>query len=422
MAYKSKNTLCLLGLLLILCSNLFGQQGTPEVNPPDYIKTIQIIGDSDLSEIPIIPFGQPLHITFDDINGDEANYYYKITHYNFDWTPSSLYKNEYLHGFDETRIVNYENSFNTLQLYSHYSLRIPNEDTRGFKVSGNYIIEVYDSNGDTVFLKKFIVYEDLTSVKINIKRSRDLKYIDTKQSVQFEINSPNEILKNPKRNVKTLIIQNNDLKSAITNLIPQYVIADKLVYKYDQESSFWAGNEFLYFDNKEIRSSTANIKSVELLDIYNNYLYTDVERSSKLYTYYPDINGNFKVRNLRTENSDIEADYAWVHFSLQNFKPIGDSEIHVFGNFNNYTIDDSTKLKYNKKTGLFHTKILFKQGFYNYKYVLVKSNGAIDPGFICGNHDETENKYTMVPYYRPPGGRYDRAIGKAVGSSVDITN
>ena len=85
-------------------------------------------------------------------------------------------------------------------------------------------------------------------------------------------------------------------------------------------------------------------------------------------------------------------------------------------------LDDSTKLTYNPATGLYEVARLFKQGFYNYKYVLLRPNGILDEGFVSGNFDETENEYTVIIYYRPVGGRYDRIIGKGSANSIDITN
>ena len=361
-------------------------------------------------------------MVFDDINGDEADYYYKISYYNFDWTPSQLYKNEFLEGFDDIRIPTWENSFNTYQMYSHYTLQSPNEDTRALKVSGNYMIEIYDDDDELVFTRKFIVYENLANVSVYLRRSRNIDYIDHKQIVQFEISSPNEILKNPKRTVKTVVMKNRNLKESITDLIPQFTVANKLVYKYDQEASFWGENEYLFFDNKEVRTATANIRKIDLKDIYNNYLYTDIVRANRDYSYNPDINGNYTVRSLRAENNNVEADYVNMHFALQCYESIGDGEIHVYGNFNNFTIEESTKLEFDTETSLYLGERKFKQGFYNYKYVLVRPDGTIDPGFISGNFDETENKYTVIPYYRAPTARYDRAIGLGEGSSLNITN
>ncbi|WP_025742909.1 type IX secretion system plug protein [Aquimarina pacifica] len=388
----------------------------------EHIKTIQFVTNADLAGTPIIKLGESFELTFDDINGDEADYYYRISHYNFDWTPSSLYKNEFMEGFDEIRITDYENSFNTLQMYSHYRLSIPNEDTRKLKVSGNYIIEIYNDDDEVVFIKKFIIYEPVTTVQVTTKRSRNLAFIDTKQCIQFEINSPNEILRNPKRTVKTLVIKNNNLEDAITNLIPQFTLGNSLIYKYDQEAAFWAENEYLSFDSKDIRASNVSTRYIELNEIYHNYLYTNITRANRQYTYNPDINGKFVVRNLNADDSSVEADYVWMHFSLQCYEPLQGGEIHIYGNFNNFTLDNTTLLKYNKEKKIFENKRLFKQGFYNYKFILLRPDGSIDPGFISGNFDETENEYIVIPYYRNPNGRYDRAIGIGVGNTSNITN
>ena len=64
----------------------------------------------------------------------------------------------------------------------------------------------------------------------------------------------------------------------------------------------------------------------------------------------------------------------------------------------------------------------FKQGFYNYKYVLLDRQGNIDEGAVGGNFWETENDYTVLVYYREPGGRFDRIVGYGKGNSNNITN
>src|SRR5690625_3624710 len=121
---------------------------TPEILPPNYIQSVESLVNAEFSGIPIIGLVLSISLKFDDLVGDEANYYYKITDHNFDWTPSDLSKNEYLSGFDQMRIRNFKNSFNTLQIYTHYKLNIPNSDTRALKVSGNYMLEIYDEQDE----------------------------------------------------------------------------------------------------------------------------------------------------------------------------------------------------------------------------------------------------------------------------------
>lgn len=394
-----------------------------ETTPPDYIRTVQFQGNSQFSGTPIIALGETLSISFDDLIGDEADYYYTIEHYDFNWQPSNLAKNEYMEGFDNMRILNYQNSFNTLQIYSHYTLNIPNRNTRRLKVSGNYMLKIFNDDKELVFSRKFMVYEDIALVKAEIKRSRNLKFIDTKQVVYFSVDGSDQIIfRNPDQNLKTLIIQNNNLQTSIYNLKPQYSLGNELVYRYDQEASFWGGNEYLEFDNKDVRAATMNIRSIELKDIYNTYLFTNKNRSYDPYTYDPDINGQFRVNTIQGEDPTIEAEYTWVHFSLANYEKLKGGEIHIYGNFNNFNLDESTKLTYNSKRDVFEGKRLFKQGFYNYKYVLLMPDGSIDEGFNSGNFDETENQYTILAYYREVGGRYDRIVGVGSANSRNISN
>ncbi|PKA82311.1 uncharacterized protein DUF5103 [Ulvibacter sp. MAR_2010_11] len=412
----------LIAFVLLLGCVLFVQGQVQERVAPEYISTIQFSGTTSQSQLPIINLGERLQLSFDALNGNEEDYYYTITHYNFDWTPSDLSKGEYLNGFDEVRIESYENSLNTLQIFSHYTLSIPNRETRGLTKSGNYLLSIYNDDNEVVFSRKFMVLEKVVGVDVEIKRSRDLNYIEERQVVQFKINSPTLLLINPKQTVKTLILQNSNLKTAITNLKPQYTIGSELIYRYDKEAAFWGGNEFLSFDNKDVRSATYGIRRVELADVYENFLYTNSSRRDRPYTYNPDINGNFVIRNIDAQNPNIEAEYVRLHFNLQYFEDIGNKEIHIYGNFNNWTIDGTTYMEYDSSSDTYRNSRLFKQGYYDYKYVLVDRDGSIDEGAIDGNYWQTENEYTVLVYYRDLGGRYDRIIGIGVGTSKEITN
>lgn len=409
-------------ILAFLLFSVFSVFAQVEKIEPSYISTVQFRGLTVQSQLPVIPLGDRLQLTFDALNGEEEDYYYTITHHNFDWTPSDLSKSEYLDGFDEVRIQNYENSLNTLQIFSHYELTIPNRDTRQIKKSGNYLLSILNKNGELIFTRKFLVSENIVAVGVEIKRSRDLKVINEKQVVEFNVTSPSLLLINPKQTVKTVVLQNSNLKTAITDLIPQYTMGNELIYKYDKEASFGGGNEFLSFDNKDERAATNGVRAIELSDVYENYLYTNIPRYDKPYTYNPDINGNFVVRNIDARNQDIEAEYVRMHFNLQYYDDLGDKELHLYGNFNNWTIDGSTYMKYDSSSDSYRNSRLFKQGYYDYKYVVVNRDGSIDEGAVGGDFWETENDYTVVVYFRELGGRYDRIIGTGYANSTNISN
>ena len=408
----------LLSLLLISFLSATAQI-QEEINAPENIKTIVFKGETE-DQFPIALLGDPIYLEFDDITAGEYDYYYKITHCNYDWTPSDLLKSQYLNGIDDQRITDYNNSYNTLQPYSNYKLTIPNDNVR-LKISGNYMLEVYDSNYEIVFSRRFVVYQDLVTVGVTPKRTRDFEFITEKQITQININYSNFSLVNPKKEVKLAIIQNYYWPTSLQNIKPQFTLGTELVYKYDSETSFYAGNEFLNFDTKDLRSATAAISSIELTDLYNHYLFTDIFRNDRPYTYFPDINGDFVVRTLQGDDSSREAEYTKIHFSLPYKAQIDMDDVYVFGKFNNYALTDENKMIFNAENGLLEATILMKQGFYNYKYA-TKQGDTIDLNKISGNFHNTENHYLVLVYYRNFGDLYDSIIGIGSASATNISN
>jgi len=328
-----------------------------------------------------------------------------------------LVSTEFVRGYAEEQIRDYENSFNTLQDYTHYELQIPNKNTR-LLLSGNYRISILDEDYEVVFTRFFTVYEPIATVGVSVHRSRDVSFIDTQQSVQFSINHPNFRINNPQDEIFPVLLQNADYATQITGLKPQFMRGDQLLYKYDKETAFWGGNEFLNFDTKEIRLTNMNIAKVVSGEyLYHTYLYVDRERVHDPYTYYPDVNGNFVIRNIGTDDSSLEADYSWVHFALKVYEPYPNKDLYIYGNFNNYQFSETNKLTYNTKTGDYECAILLKQGFYNYTYVTLNENGEINTTLINGSFDETENDYIVLVYYSRFGSYYDRVIGYGKGTS-----
>ena len=393
-----------------------------EVSPPFNIKTVSFIQNGS-NVIPFFRLGERFEIQFDDLYGNEADYYYTITQCNYDWTPTSLAKQEYLNGVDNQRIMNYQNSYNTLQQYSHYKQEFPNRFNSITK-SGNYIIKIFNDEQDLIFSRKFILYEDQIGVQLNIRRSRSFDTLNEKQNIELAINYGEQYLQNPKQNVKVAIFQNGNFKTTLQNIKPQYTIGTELIYRYNTETQFWAGNEFYTFDTSNIRVTNNSVAMVTAGDIYNSHLYTNYARKNKVYTYFPDFNGNFYIKNVgAVENVDIESDYTWVYFSLDAPDFFSKDNIYVNGMFNNYALGEENKLVYNKQKGVYEKALLLKQGYVNYQYVIANSNGKINhKDAIDGNFYLTENQYDVIVYYRANNERYDRVIGKARNNSETIRN
>lgn len=401
---------------------LFSQVQT-EVAPPFNIKTISFVQNNE-NAVPIFELGSGFQLQFDDLYGNDADYYYEIVHCDYNWNPTSIPKSEYLEGFDNQRIQNYTNSFNTLQIYSHYVLSLPNQNTLQLKLSGNYIITILNDAKEVVFSRKFILYEDLAKIPMQVKRARTIANIEYKQNLEFSINATAINFQNPLKNIKVVLMQNGKFNQSIKNIIPQYTIGNELIYKYDTETQFWAGNEFLYFENKDIRNSGNNIALVDTnTAIYGSHLFTNNARANYPYSFSQDVNGNFLVKNINGSDNQIEADYAWVYFSLSAPSFRLDKNIYITGMFNNYSMSDENKMDYNEKKGIYEKALLIKQGFTNFEYTIANAKGVIDnQNAIDGNFYQTENNYTILVYYKENTGRYDKVIGKAELNSLNIVN
>ncbi len=397
-------------------------QAEVEVPPPFNIKTMSFVQNGQ-NVIPIFQLGDSFQLQFDDLYGNEANYYYSITHCDYDWKPSQLSRNEYLNGFDDQRIQDYTNSFNTLQIYSHYRVAFPNRLTQ-LRVSGNYVLKILNDDKEVVFSKKFVLYEELVSVPTQVKRARDLSVYNQKQNLEFSIRSTTINFQSPLTNVKVLLLQNGKFNTGITNIKPQYTLGNDLIYKYDKETQFWGGNEYLFFENKDIRAANNSIATVDSKGgLYNAHLYPSEAKGNNPYTYYPDINGSYIIKRINAENNDIEADYSWVFFTLSAPNYYGKKNIYVNGMFNNFATNEENKMDYNAEKGIYEKAIMIKQGFTNFQYVIADSQGKIDEeNAIDGNYYQTENNYFVLVYYRENNERYDRIIGKGMASSTDIIN
>ncbi|RKS99025.1 uncharacterized protein DUF5103 [Flavobacterium sp. 123] len=409
-------------LMFLLFITSVSAQVENEVAPPYNIKTISFV-QNNKNAIPIFHLGDGFQLQFDDLFGNEADYYYEIIHCDYNWIPTNIPKTDYLQGFDNQRIQDYSNSFNTLQMYSHYRLSIPNQLTQ-LRISGNYILKILSEDKEVVFSRKFILYEDLVTVPIQVKRARTVDNLEYKQNLEFTIKTNSINFQNPLKNVKVALLQNGKFNTAITNVAPQYTIGNDLVYKYDTQTQFWAGNEFLYFDNKDIRSASNNVARIDSNGtLYNSYLFTNNARTNFPYSVTHDVNGDFAVRNLNANNNEIESDYAWVYFSLSAPAFRLNKDIYITGMFNNYALTPEYKMDYNSKNNRYEKAVLIKQGFTNFEYTVADSKGIIDSeNGIDGNFYQTENDYTVLVYFRENNDRYDHVIGKGTANSLNIIN
>lgn len=398
-------------LFIFLLSNTIYSQ----VNDASYIKSVKIENNTSKFSHTIHPLNSHITFSFDDINGNQDEYYYLITHCEIDWTPSNLPTSYYFDGFNNFQINNFENSFGTLQNYSHYEFTIPNEDGRITK-SGNYLFQILNEDEEVVSERKITLYEEKVFIAMKISESRNLKNHNEKQAVSLTLNTGSLNINYPDREIKTFIFQNGDRQISSPYLKPTFTNKNSYIYRPTKGTEFYAGNEFYYFDNNEIlRNSRFVAKSYRNDNYFHSVLFSKKSRANDVYTYNPDINGNFLFRNGNNPNTGTESDYSKVHFTLLSEPEFKDLDIYVYGAFNNFQFTEENRLKPDPSDQYLTTDIYLKQGFYNYDFVV--KNNEINKKTISGSFYETENNYESLVYFQPINSIYYEVVGYGIANS-----
>ena len=381
------------------------------------IKTVQLYREGYALSPPVLNLGsgEKLLLQFDDLSGDYEKYKFTFIHCDAYWTASDLRQNEYLAPFAEDDIIDYKFSFNTLQKYVHYSVQIPS-DQMVPSLSGNYLLVVYrsDNPADIVFSRRFMVVEQKVSIQAKVNRPVNAEYYYYRQEVDFSVNKAGYPVNNPYQDLKVVVQQNGRWDNAIRGLIPLYIKGDILDYNYEDGNVFYGGNEFRRFDIKSLTFYSEFIRKISKDSIgYEVFLKDDLKRTFKTYISDKDINGRIFIKSDdNVSDSEIEAEYVWVHFFLSCDIPFDKGSVYILGALTDWNFTDDNKMKYNYREKGYEARLYLKQGYYNYEYVFLgNGTGTGDETLIEGTHYETDNEYTIYVYNRENGQNYDVLIG-----------
>ena len=399
--------------LLWVCAGLFAQTHTHIYN--EQIRTLRVE-----REVLMLDDLTPLHISFDEMSHDVHFYTYTVQSLEFKGDKlevnNAILSSEYLQGFPTKDITDYEHSINTSREYTHYWFDFPNEDMTLTK-SGNYRLTIYeDGNPDNkVADVDFCVVEPLVKIDTHVRANTDIEFNGRFQQLDIEINTTALDLRDPNE-VRLVVTQNNRIDNVVEVDKPTFIEPNRLRYINNKALIFEGGNEYHHFDAFSCFYAGTGIDRVyhELGD-YHALLFAD-EITQGQYIHQFDSDGRFVVNAERTNDSDTEAEYMWVYWTLPMDKPFFDGSLYVGGEIFGNELGLSNRMQYDTEAKVYWLTALVKQGGYDYQYWFCGkgSQNKTTTQRVDGSYWQTENEYAVYVYWRPFGARYDRLVGVQV--------
>ena len=381
----------------------------------DDISSLKVVADDRWLSLPIIDMnaGETVNISFDQLSHEYHRYTYKIEHCEADWsTTTSLFESDFIDGFYNGLVIdNVELSLNTAQLYTHYSLTIPNKDCR-LKLSGNYRLTVMDDNDDSrpVLSVCFMLSERKMGSSLIVSSNTDIDTYRSHQQLSATISYNGTTVNDPQRQLKAYILQNNRWATLRKLPRPTSQRYDGVAWEHCRDMIYPATNEYRKFEVLDIHRSSLGIDHISFDDPeYHAWLYTDIPRPN--YVYDEDANGAFYIRNSDNIENDYASEYVMTHFRLKS--PHLNGDVYINGAWTNNRFLPQYRMTYDEMEKIYKASILLKQGYYSYQYLLVDADGNAKNVPSEGNFFQTENQYQALVYYRGIGGRTDRLVGFA---------
>ncbi len=392
-----------------------------------YIKSVKAYKTGRDLNNPIIELNtnETITVEFDDLSDESTSYDYTIIHCTYDWEPSNLIFMDFCDGFEFNRVDKYTNSMGTSTSYIHYSLTLPNRNIN-LKISGNYILRIVDSydHSKVVLQQRFMVVEPILAMDARVRQPVIVAFLKTSQQLELDVNLNPLGSINPTTDIVTVILQNNQFDNQINVLKPQYISPKGIKYSAPDELIFNGCNEYRALNLKSFYYQIPQIRRIENYggEIHVN-LTPDIDNHNQDYVENPDLNGKFIIKRDDSNDSNIEAEYAWVYFTLKT-EELYNSDVYLYGEIAGWRINPEYKLNFNHSTNVYEARVQLKQGYYNYRYVVVdRQTGKMNHSQLEGNHFATENNYQIFTYFKSPGIRYWRLVGmKGLSSRYSTTN
>ena len=344
----------------------------------------------------------------------ETDFFVDIISCTADWEPSGVLPIEFYQGFTSHRIDEFQRSNFTKIPYVHYTYAFPRED-EGFKRSGNYLLKVYRNNNpeDVVITRRFVVVDRRIRVQSKYELSARVERQEFR-SFSFDVFYQGMNLFNPSTDLRVQVLQNFRWDNALRLSRPRFMNDASMEYFVDVNEAYQSGQEFRFHGIESVRLLSRSVQDVEEReDLTDIYLFPDKVIQRNEVSSPRDRNGSFTIRVDEFQQNDLQADYIQNFFFLKRSRPFGDgARVYLFGEFTDWHCLPDYEMTWDSTYQRYMGRALLKQGVYDYQYVIKRPDQELpDPTPIEGTRRLTENFYTIMVYFRPPGERSDLLIG-----------
>ena len=379
------------------------------------VKTLTVVVDDDPTLPPIMSLQKrhSLSVEWDEMSHDYQRYVYHLQHCNADWEPSDeIFESDFMSGLNNQLVEEYEKSFNTTQIYTHYRLRLPSQQLRPL-ISGNYRLQIFheddDMSEDTPVLEvQFCLFENVASIRTQVSSNTDVDFNRDHQQVTLAVGYGTLNVVDPQRELKVVVFQNRRWDNRVTSLIPNIRNNAGIEFTHNRNLIFTGGSEFHRFEILDVQRTSMGVERMEWFEpYYHATLFADQPQHN--YTSLNDQNGVYVLRSSDDIDDATTAEYVVVHFFLQTPRLPG-GDVYVCGQWTGEPFNPECRMEYDDINHQYHAAILLKQGYYSYQYR--QEDGAT--ARTEGDFYQTENEYSVLVYYRGQGARYDRLAGYSV--------
>lgn len=398
-------------LLLFPCLTIAQVQRIYDEN----VKTLTVVVDGDPTLPPIMSLRKrhSLSVEWDEMSHDYQRYVYHLQHCNADWEPSDeIFESDFMSGLNNQLVEEYEKSFNTTQIYTHYRLRLPSQQLRPL-ISGNYRLQIFheddDMSEDTPVLEvQFCLYENVANIRTQVSSNTDVDFNRDHQQVTLAVGYGTLNVVDPQRELKVVVFQNRRWDNRVTGLIPNIRNNAGIEFTHNKNLIFTGGSEFHRFEILDVQRTSMGVERMEWFDpYYHATLFVDQPQHN--YTSIKDQNGVYVLRSSDDIDDATTAEYVVVHFFLQTPRLPG-GDVYVCGQWTGEPFNPECRMEYDDINHQYHAAVMLKQGYYSYQYR--QEDGAT--ARTEGDFYQTENEYSVLVYYRGQGARYDQLVGYSV--------